>query len=304
MNPEQILKSSQEQAVAAWVDRLNQIRLDKLLEKLASQDINLDQALAELQQMKENICSLITNNRGGIKGLHGFIAEATEVGIENARNLIKGLDANCKWVNNNGPADLLRGNTEIQQKFVRAGGHFGLEAVREHLEKYPYFIKDGGKYQLPKDFYEEIQRLLELSQEDAAKESTRTYGLWKWIQKFFSESGIKPDNIEPAVTDYPEVQAGNVAHTVEKAKNEIKAEDQHRRDVAYKDSTPTLKQGMQATAVSAIAEGGMAFCLGVAKNSNRANMLRNSQRKTGRKSELIPPKDLLKVVSEAGCSML
>ena len=39
MNPEQILKSSQEQAVAAWVDRLNQIRLDKLLEKLASQDI-------------------------------------------------------------------------------------------------------------------------------------------------------------------------------------------------------------------------------------------------------------------------
>ena len=263
MNPEQILKSSQEQAVAAWVDRLNQIRLDKLLEKLASQDINLDQALAELQQMKENICSLITNNRGGIKGLHGFIAEATEVGIENARNLIKGLDANCKWVNNNGPADLLRGNTEIQQKFVRAGGHFGLEAVREHLEKYPYFIKDGGKYQLPKDFYEEIQRLLELSQEDAAKESTRTYGLWKWIQKFFSESGIKPDNIEPAV-----------------------------------------KQGMQATAVSAIAEGGMAFCLGVAKNSNRANMLRNSQRKTGRKSELIPPKDLLKVVSEAGCSML
>ena len=140
MDVAQIVKSTQEQGFAAWVDYLNQLRLNELLEKLAAQDINLEQALAELQKMKVNIADLIASNRGGGKGMHGFLAEAAETGIENARNLVKGLDAACKWVNDNGPADLLRDGVEIQQKFVRTGGHFGLEAVKEHLKKYPDFI--------------------------------------------------------------------------------------------------------------------------------------------------------------------
>lgn len=122
MDVAQIVKSTQEQGVAAWVDYLNQLRLNELLAKLTSQNMNLEQALAELQKMKVNIAALIENNRGGAKGMHGFIAETAEVGIENARNLIKGLDAVCEWINNNGPADILRNGTEIQQKFVRSGG--------------------------------------------------------------------------------------------------------------------------------------------------------------------------------------
>lgn len=185
MDSAQILKSSQEQAAAAWINWMNQLRIDTLMEKLTAQDLNLEQALAELQKMKLDIAALIANNRGGSKGMHGFIAEAAEAGIENARNLIKGLEPICTWINNNGPADLLRNGTEIQQKFVRTGGHFGLEAVKEHMEKYPDFLKNGGKYQLPKDFYEELQKLLALSREEAAKESASTYRLWKWVQKFF-----------------------------------------------------------------------------------------------------------------------
>lgn len=206
MDVVQIVKSMQEQGFAAWVDYLNQLRLNELLAKLAAQDINLEQALAELQKMKVDIATLIASNRGGRKGIHGFLAEAAEAGIENARNLVKGLDAACKWINDNGSADLLRDNVEIQQKFVRTGGHFGLEAVREHLEKYPDFIKNGGKYQLPKDFYQEIRRLLAMSHEEAAKESAGTYRLWKWMQEFFAETGITPDNLEPAVLDYSAAQ--------------------------------------------------------------------------------------------------
>ena len=187
MDVAQIVKSTQEQGFASWVDYLNQLRLNELLAKLAAQDINLEQALAELQKMKINVAALIASNRGGGKGMHGFLAEAAETGIENARNLVKGLDAACKWINDNGPADLLRDGVEIQQKFVRAGGHFGLEAVKEHLEKYPDFIKNGGKYQLPKDFYQGLKRLLAMSQEEAAKESASTYRLWKWVQEFFAE---------------------------------------------------------------------------------------------------------------------
>jgi len=266
MDAVKILKSTQEQALAAWIDYLNQLRLNELLAKLASQDINLEQALAELQKMKDNISDLITSNRGGTKGLHGFIAEAAETGIENARRLIKGLDANCKWINDNGPADLLRDGVEIQQKFAQAGGHFGLEMIKEHLERYPDFVKNGGKYQIPKDFYEEIKRLMELSQEEAAKESSSTYQLWKWVHKFFEEDKvIDLNNLEPSVLDYSEVQVGKIDETVEQEEENIKAEDKELRDKAYEESKPTLKQGAKAAAISAGLEGGMAFCLGVAR---------------------------------------
>ena len=43
----------QQQAVAAWIDYLNQLRLNQLLEKLFSQDTNLESALAELQKNKK-----------------------------------------------------------------------------------------------------------------------------------------------------------------------------------------------------------------------------------------------------------
>lgn len=273
MDVAQIVKSTQEQGFAAWVDYLNQLRLNELLAKLAAQDINLGQALAELQKMKTDIAALITSNRGGGKGMHGFLAEAAEAGIENARNLIKGLDAACKWINDNGPADLLRDGVEIQQKFVRAGGHFGLEAVKEHLEKYPDFIKNGGKYQLPKDFYQELKRLLAMSQEEAAKESASTYRLWKWVQEFFAESGITPDNLEPAVLDYSAAQKGEIDETVKSEEQNIRNEDQRRRDAAYEASKPTLKQGAQAAAIGAVAEGGMAFCLGIVKKRKQGKRL-------------------------------
>lgn len=67
MDVSQIAKSTQEQAVAAWVDYLNQLRLNELLAKLAAQDINLEQALAELQKMKDAIAAVIETNRGGTK---------------------------------------------------------------------------------------------------------------------------------------------------------------------------------------------------------------------------------------------
>lgn len=53
----------------------------------------------------------------------------------------------------------------------------------------------------------------------------------------------------------------------------IRNEDQRRRDTAYEASKPTLKQGAQAAAVGAAAEGGMAFCLGVVKKRKQGKQL-------------------------------
>ena len=98
MDVAQIVKSTQEQGVAAWVDYLNQLRLNELLAKLTSQNMNLEQALAELQKMKVNIAALIENNRGGAKGMHGFIAETAEVGRHSQ-----------KWYRNSAKVCAIRG---------------------------------------------------------------------------------------------------------------------------------------------------------------------------------------------------
>ena len=282
MEAHKIVKTTQTQAVAAWINWLNQIRLDKLLEKLLTQDMNLEQAQAVIEKTKIAIRAIIDSNRGGGKGIHGFLAEAAEAGIENAKQLIQGLKPACEWVNNNGPADLCRNGVEIQQKFVKE--FFSLTkngGVLEHLSDYSDFLVKGGKYQIPKDFYDKIMKLLAMPQEEAAKLVTNspegqagfTYANWKKIQEIFKSGILKPEDLEPSVFDYNDVQKSVIEQSLKKEENKILETDRQRREAAYKESRPTIKQGTQATAVSAALEGGMAFCLGVAQKRKQGKGL-------------------------------
>ena len=264
MDVGQIVKSSQEQAVAAWINQLNEIRLNELLVRLSTEDVNLEQALEALNAAKLDISGLIETNRGGAKGLHGFIAEATEVGVENAKKLIEGARPECVWINNNGPADMMRNGIPIQQKFVNFGGHYGLEKIREHLTAYPDFLKNGGRYQIPRDYYEELKKMLAVPADQVGKFNRADYGKWKWVQVFFSENGeLRFSDIEPAEMDYYEVQSGRINDALKSRENDLRARNQERRNDAYDAGRPSIRQGAQASLISAVAEGGMNFCLGV-----------------------------------------
>ena len=81
MDDEQILKSTQEQTVASWVNQLNQIRLDDLMEKLTAQDCNLEDAWAELQELKYFI-SAPEHILGSLQTKHGEIAEHVQVNFQ------------------------------------------------------------------------------------------------------------------------------------------------------------------------------------------------------------------------------
>lgn len=174
MKAEKVLKSSQEQAVAAWIGLINQMRIDDLVENLSRQDQNLDSAMESMDWALGKIEGLVVANRGGNKGIHGFIAEVAECGLENAQNLVHGNKPVMEWVNDNGPADLLRNGVEIQVKFVNAGGKFSLDAVAAHLEKYPDFLDKDGIYQIPKDHLDAVRSLYEMTKEEAAKLASST----------------------------------------------------------------------------------------------------------------------------------
>ena len=126
MPAEQILPITQEQAHALWVYWMDQMRSDGFPERFAVREASLEQTLVELREMKIGIA-----------------------GIENARSLVKDLDAACEWIGGNGPIDLLKYGMEIQQKFFAKHGIApdGLEPegiVRSEAQKEVQAAAGGG----------------------------------------------------------------------------------------------------------------------------------------------------------------
>jgi hypothetical protein len=264
MDAKSALKSIQEQALASWITFLNQMRIDALIEKLSQQDIYLESALQELNELKASIAEWVVNrNRGGEKGMHGFIGERMQVSLKNAQNLIDGLKKEYYLIDDNGSVDYLRNLTPIQQKCVQ--DNFGISAIKEHLSKYPNFLDEGGVYQIPKDYYEKLKSIWSLTPEEAGRLTKSDYKLWKNLQSFFNETRIDPGKIEPMDVDYSEIQKETYNQTIKDQEKQIKAKDQENRDKAYQKSKPSVKQGAQAAAVGAGIEGGLAFCMAIAE---------------------------------------
>ena len=167
MEATKAIKSNQEQALASWVNYLNQVRLDKFIQGLNLQDKNLLDALKQIDWAQKEVNDIIIRNSGGDSGIHGFLAEILETGINNARRLVDGKTANMEWVNDNGPIDLMRDGIGIQQKFYQSDGLFSLNAAAKHFKQYPDFLKNGMRYQIPKDQYEKVVFLNSLSEKEA-----------------------------------------------------------------------------------------------------------------------------------------
>lgn len=276
-----LVMSTQEQAVAAWVNHLNQLRLDSLLSRLADQGENLKDALATVEAAMRTInVEVVTRNRGGIKGMHGFIAEVAETGIQNARARVLGNEAIYEWVNDNGPADLLREGVEVQQKFVAAGGRFGLRAVAEHLEKYPDFVQNGGRYQIPADHYETIRALYDMRPADASKlvrGGPEGWSLkdWQRVQAFFESGEVGIDALEPSSLDYGDAQRGAYAKTFATEEESLRATDRSLREEALQASRATLREGAKATIMAGAVEGGTSFVMAVLRKRRAGTPLKD-----------------------------
>ncbi|MEN4448124.1 hypothetical protein [Mycobacterium sp. SM3041] len=273
-------RSNQEQAVAAWVNYLNQLRLDTLLGALRRQDQNLHDALASMAEATRTIdLEVIAADRGGVKGMHGFIAEIAEVGVGNARSQVIGGGSVYQWVNDNGPVDLMRSGVAIQQKFVAAGGRFSLGAIEEHLQKYPDFVVNGGKYQVPNDHFEMIQTLWAMPPDQANRLTPADGGPslrdWKRVRAFFDERSIGIESLEPSQLKYSEVQRGTIGATMTAEEDSLRATDQRLRDSAYQESRPTSAQAANATLVAAAVEGGTALVQAVVEKRRSGKALKN-----------------------------
>lgn len=262
-----MVESTQEQAVTAWVGLVNQLRINDLIENLDRQDQNFDSAMKSMDWAIGEIDELVVSNRGGGRGVHGFIAEVAECGLENARGLVRGEKPVMEWVNDNGPADLVRNGVEIQVKFVNGGGKFSLDAVAAHLEKYPDFIGKNGVYQIPKDHLDVVRALCKMPEEEATKlaasDGGPSYSTWRAVREFFESSGFEIDDLEASKFEYSEVQKGAIAGKMGKEKDRLADENDWIKKGICEDHEPTLQEGAKAAAVGAALETGMVFALSV-----------------------------------------
>lgn len=253
MGKNKVVTTNKDQSVAIITDIQNQIRADHLKSDLKIIKNDYQNARHELRIGLSSINQIIKSNRGGEKGMHGFIGERTQVYISNANALAIGEKPIHTLIDNNGPIDYLRGSTLIQQKACRSGGMFGLDHIQSHANYYPNYVSEGGIYQIPKDFYEEYCKHLDTPKNLACKMPNEDYHRWQKMQGFTQEN---PDiTIEPMLVTYDEIQAGTIEETFQDfSEDHMQIRDQRAQNATYMHRA-NIKEIAYVTACSAALEG-------------------------------------------------
>lgn len=284
MNGEDLLKRSQEQAVAAAVQEQYAQRVLDQITRIGKEETNLENANEAMTNAMEKIESLFNGDngvRGGSTGVHGFIAEYAEVGIGNARSLVEGESA--KYYTpfiENGDVDVYAGDVPYQLK-TYVNFKKTLEAMDKHAADYPDYLKLNGKYMSPRDQYERIKTYMEMPKEEAnllnqhSHDGELSLSEWKWVHKHFGESDIKFEDIDPHFLNYDEVQADTYKESFEKEQRHIEEINKKRKDQIYDDTKPTLEAGLKTAVASSAIEGSMTLTLEIVRRLKSGKKIRD-----------------------------
>lgn len=259
---EKVAKNAQEQAVGAIIEQIVQARLEDLRQTLEYQDLRFEQALQLVAECERRIREEVVERgfgRGGEKGMHGFIAEYLEVYVGNARKVMTGKIADMFLDNDNGVADFHVGNAAYQSKFVLR--YLGMDSLIAHAEKYPEFVKSGGRYSLASDLYERLAEIAGVSETDFESLTSVEQTLWIKAQRL-REVGIEPGkNLEPSAFGFRDVRRENYEGTIARERESIRKIDEEARRGIEADHSPTLGEAAKATAAGATLEAGMSLGL-------------------------------------------
>lgn len=261
---EKVANNAQEQVVGAIIEQIVQARLEDLKQALEYQDLRFEQALKLVAECERRIREEVVEcglGRGGEKGMHGFIAEYLEVYVGNARKVMAGKISDMLLDNDNGVADFHVGNAAYQSKFVLR--YLGMDSLIAHAEKYPEFVKSGGRYSLASDLYERLAEIAGVPETDFESLTSVEQTLWIKVQRLRG-AGIEPGkNLEPSAFGFRDVQRENYEGTIARERESIRKIDEGARRGIEADHSPTLGEAAKATAAGATLEAGMSLGLAV-----------------------------------------
>lgn len=264
MAVKKVIKHTQEQAEAAWINYLRVLRTENLLEKLSAQDCNIQKALKALNEVKIFIANP-SHILGSAQTKHGEVAEHMQVAFVNAEEYVQGKmpSHTFEGVGRTAMEDYLRDGQMIQSKFYN-GVKGTFNAVCHHLESYPDYISQGGRYDIPREQYEKLMDIYNRGEMARSSLMRTEETLYKAVKAWEADNGLNIKAVvKPAIVGYDEVQLGVADNTIHQEEQKVQKMDEEIRTKAHETAKPTLQEGVKATAVAAVLEGGMTFAIKV-----------------------------------------
>lgn len=252
-----------DQVSGTIVNEINKERILDELKKIKIQDETFKSALNETKKIKD----FIANPEailGSVKTKHGEIAEQVEVGIRRAKSVLDGEIPNATFENvgRTAPEDYLIDGLAVQSKFIN-GVNNNLKAVLTHMDKYTEFGRDGSYYQIPKDIYATIEKVLNGEHIEGLKRSSEE-AIKSKISEIENQSGKTfSEVVKPGMSNYNEVQTGKVNETINKHEKEFKKENNAKKDQISNEHKPNLAEGLKATGMAATVGAGFALATGL-----------------------------------------
>ena len=248
------------QGIGAYVNCLNHLRIE---DEARNVILNKDNASKILDYAKDKIEDVIVKDRGGDRGVHGFIAEFAEEGIVNARRAIEGLNPIVKVLNDNGPADLLIGRNTIQMKFYNN--------LRDELEQ-SFFYNTKMKMMFPKDHVQVFEKIMagakEVELNGKRLSSKQITDIRQIINDITESKGLTSYKswMKSSALDYKDAQKNSINSLLDSEQKNIyktvklkQQELNKKRLVAQKHALPNLKQANKVARNAAFLQGGLAL---------------------------------------------
>lgn len=254
------------QAIGGAVDYANELRMTEYIKNIRFQDYNLEGAINELNKARDFI-GTPEHILGSAVTKHGEVAEVLDVRFGNADKIICGHDPNYSFdgVGRTAAEDYLKNNLPVQSKFVQS--NLSMDAVLNHLDKYPDFVNGGGSYCIPKDYYEQIQVWSKMSSEELQKLPASEGGrvarnVMERVRELEEKTGKSfGELVEPSQLEYNQVQLNRADGTIDIKEQEIIEVDSERREEYWKMAKASVKEGFKMAAISAAISGVISFAV-------------------------------------------
>ncbi|MEH1926007.1 hypothetical protein [Nostoc sp.] len=247
------------QFIAAIILEDNLHHAEQLAGEVSKQDQAFFAAIQEVDKVRYFLATP-ENILGNTSTKHGEIAEQVEVGIRNAKSLLNSSTPRATFdgVRRTAPEDYLINGVQVQSKFINGTGNT-LDHVLDHMKKYDNFGRDGSFYHIPKDQYDTIQKIL--NGENVKGITTRTAQTIKEKAHEIEQLSGHHFNqtIQPASSNYSNVQIGKVDDTLARHDKELKRDNAEIKDRIRTESQPNITDFGRVAVKGAVIGGSIRF---------------------------------------------
>ena len=245
------------QVAASWASIDVATRAGNLSDVLTSQDKAFQVAMAEMQNVRDFV-GTPEHVLGNVATKHGEIAEHVNVAINRAKEVLFGNSptTTLEGVGRFSPVDYLSEGVGVQSKYYN-GLHNTLRGVSDHASKYPDFAGRQGLYEIPRDQYQQLEHLRQTGHADGLSESSANT-LTNRLDSLEQQTGRSTDYLlRSGDATYSEVQQGRVHDAIRDREGELTRTNEELKDAARAEHGPSLSGLGQATALGAVAGGGV-----------------------------------------------